>query len=244
MSLHLSAKPGEIADKILLPGDPLRAKYIAENFFENPVLVNEIRGAFCYTGEYKGHKVSVLGTGMGIPSIMIYVTELCRDYGCEKLIRIGTGSSFKPEVKMMDIVLQQATCYTSSINDEIFKGKYAPCADFDLLDKAYHIGKDMNLPIMAGNTICYDLLYRDDKTFEINKWAEYGVLGGEMESAGLYTCAAHYGKKALSMYTVVVELSQSSDVTGKTQKKAVSIEDREKGLNQMITLALETLIKE
>lgn len=242
MSLHIGAKIGEIADKILLPGDPLRAKYIAENFLEDPKLVNEIRGAFCYTGTYKGQKVSVMGTGMGVPSMMIYATELCRDYGCEKLIRIGTGSSFVDDVKVLDVVLQQACCTTSAINDEIFKGRFAPCADFELLDKAYHKGKELGLDAKAGNTICYDLLYRDDATFEIGKWAEYGVLGGEMESAGLYTVAAHYGKKALSMYTVVVELSHSSDVTGNAQKKTVSTEDREKGLNDMIALALETLI--
>ena len=242
MSLHISAAKDQIADKILLPGDPLKAKYIAENFLSDAVLVNELRGALCYTGYYKGNRVSVMGTGMGIPSIMIYATDLCRDYGCEKLIRIGTGSSFVPEVKVNDIVLAQAACTTSAINDEIFKGRYAPVGDFDLLDKGYHLAKKMALKAVVGNTICYDLLYRDDETFQIQKWAEYNVLSGEMESAGLYTVAAHYKKKALSMYTVVVELDKSGDVTGNAQKKTISVEDREKGLNNMIKLALETII--
>lgn len=242
MSLHINAQKGEIADKILLPGDPYRARYIAENFLENAVCVNELRGALCYTGTYKGQKVSVMGTGMGIPSMMIYATELCRDYDVNKLIRIGTGSSFTDKVKVNDIVLQQATCTTSAINDEIFNGRFAPCADFELLDKCYHIAKKENLKAFAGNTICYDLLYRDDETFNIKKWAEYGVLGGEMESAGLYTVAGHYGKKALSIYTVVVELNKSSDVTGKDQNKTISKEERETGLNNMIKLALDTVV--
>ena len=242
MSLHITAKKEEIADKILLPGDPLRAKYIAENFLEDAVLVNELRGALCYTGYYKNERVSVMGTGMGIPSMMIYATELCKDYNCQKLIRLGTGASFSKDLSLMDIALSQATSHTSAINDHIFKGTYAPTCDFDLLDKAYHLAQDMNLNVKVGNTVCYDLLYRDDEAFNIKKWSEYGIIAGEMEAAGLYTVAAHYGKQALALITIVVELIDSSDVTGNTQKKTVSVEDREKGLNDMIRLALETAI--
>ena len=242
MSLHITAEVNEIAERILLPGDPLRAKYIAENFLDNAKCVNELRGALCYTGYYKGERVSVMGTGMGIPSIMIYTTELCRDYNCQKLIRLGTGASFSPELKIMDIAISQATSHTSAINDNIFKGTYAPCADFELLDTAYHKSKEMNLNVKVGNTICYDLLYRDDKTFEKDTWSKYGIIAGEMEAAGLYTVAANYGKQALCLITIVVELTQSVDVTGKTQNKTVSVIDRETGLNNMIKLALETLI--
>ena len=240
MSKHISAKPGEIADRILLPGDPLRAKYIAENFLQNAVLVNEVRNALCYTGTYKGKRVSVMGSGMGVPSIMIYATELCKEYNVQKLIRIGTGSSFCNDLKQLDIAISQATSHTSGINEYTFKGTYAPTADFDLVHTAYHKAKELNLNVKVGNTICYDQLYRDDDEFEIKKWAEYGVIGGEMEAAGLYTVASHYGKQALCMFTIVVELLKNSDVTS----GSVSNEQREKGLNNMITLALETIIED
>lgn len=240
MSKHISAKPGEIADRILLPGDPLRAKYIAENFLQNAVLVNEVRNALCYTGTYKGKRVSVMGSGMGVPSIMIYATELCKEYNVQKLIRIGTGSSFCNDLKQLDIAISQATSHTSGINEYTFKGTYAPTADFDLVHTAYHKAKELNLNVKVGNTICYDQLYRDDDEFEIKKWAEYGVIGGEMEAAGLYTVASHYGKQALCMFTIVVELLKNSDVTS----GSVSNEQREKGLNDMITLALETIIED
>lgn len=240
MSKHISAKPGEIADRILLPGDPLRAKYIAENFLQDAVLVNEVRNALCYTGTYKGKRVSVMGSGMGVPSIMIYATELCKEYNVQKLIRIGTGSSFCNDLKQLDIAISQATSHTSGINEYTFKGTYAPTADFDLVHTAYHKAKELNLNVKVGNTICYDQLYRDDDEFEIKKWAEYGVIGGEMEAAGLYTVASHYGKQALCMFTIVVELLKNSDVTS----GSVSNEQREKGLNDMITLALETIIED
>ena len=240
MSKHISAKPGEIADRILLPGDPLRAKYIAENFLQDAVLVNEVRNALCYTGTYKGKRVSIMGSGMGVPSIMIYATELCKEYNVQKLIRIGTGSSFCNDLKQLDIAISQATSHTSGINEYTFKGTYAPTADFDLIHTAYHKAKQLNLNVKVGNTICYDQLYRDDDEFEIKKWAEYGVIGGEMEAAGLYTVASHYGKQALCMFTIVVELLKNSDVTS----GSVSTEQRERGLNDMITLALETIIED
>lgn len=238
MSLHIEAKVGEIADKILLPGDPLRAKYIAENYLENARCVNQLRGALCYTGEYKGQLVSVMGSGMGNPSIMIYATELCRDYNCQKLIRIGTGSSFCDDLKQMDIALSQAVSHNSGINDYTFKGTYAPTADFELLDKAYHKANQLNINTKVGNTVCYDQLYRNEEDFDIKRWAEYGVIGGEMEAAGLYTVASHYNKQALCMFTIVVELKNSTNVQG----GSVSAEKREKGLDQMIKLALETII--
>ena len=242
MSLHITAKPGEIADKILLPGDPLRARYIAETFLTDARLVNELRGALCYTGTYHDVPVSVMGTGMGIPSMMIYATELCRDYGVQKLIRLGTGASFTPALRQMDIALSLATSHTSAINQHIFKGTFAPCADFALLDTAYHKAAEMGLKAQAGNTLCYDLLYRDDEFFGLDTWKRYGVIAGEMEAAGLYTVAAQYGKQALTMITIVVELFDSLDVTGKKQSSAVDVKKRETGLDGMARLALETII--
>lgn len=242
MSMHITAKKGEIADKILLPGDPLRAKYIAEIYFDNPVLVSELRGALCFTGEYKGQRMSVMGTGMGIPSVLIYATELCTEYDCEKLIRIGTAGAYDPRLRMMDIVLSQATSTTSSLNDYIFKGHFAPVADFELLQRAYSIAKERGITAYVGNTLCNDHLYRDPRGFDADSWKEYGVLASEMEGAALYTVAAHYRKKALTMMTIVVELDEGEDAGKKPKKEEVSSEKRQNGLDDMIVLALETAL--
>lgn len=235
MSMHISAAPGEIAKKILLPGDPYRAKYIAETYFEDPKLVNEVRGALCYTGRYKGTEVSVMGTGMGIPAVHIYATELCTEYGCEQLIRIGTAGGFKEGMCLDDIVLSQATSTTSSLNDYWMKG-YAPCADFELLLKAYNKAKEMGLPVHVGNTICNDLLYRDERFFKPELWAEYGIIASEMEGAALYTVAAHYRRQALTMMTIVGGPH--------VKEQAASSEKRERGLDDMILLGLNTLCEE
>ncbi len=235
MSMHISAAPGEIAKKILLPGDPYRARYIAETYFEDPKLVNEVRGALCYTGTYKGTEVSVMGTGMGIPAVHIYATELCTEYGCEQLIRIGTAGGFKEGMCMDDIVLSQATSTTSSLNDYWMKG-YAPCADFELLLKAYNKAREMGLPVHVGNTICNDLLYRDERFFKPELWAEYGIIASEMEGAALYTVAAHYRRQALTIMTIV---------GGPHVKEQVaSSEKRERGLDDMILLGLNTLCED
>ena len=232
MSMHISAKPGEIAEKILLPGDPLRAKYIAETYFEDPVLVNEVRGALCYTGTYRGVRMSVMGTGMGIPSVHIYATELISEYGCRELIRIGTAGGLKEGMHMDDVVLSQATSYTSSFNDNWFCGHYAPCADFELLVRAYNKAKEMDIPVHVGNTICNDLLYRDERFFHNDLWAEFGIIASEMEGAALYTVAAHLRAKALTVMTVA---------GGPGVTEGASQEKRERGLDDMILLALNTL---
>ncbi len=232
MSMHISAAPGEIAEKILLPGDPYRARYIAQTYFEDPKLVNEVRGALCYTGRCRGERVSVMGTGMGIPAVHIYATELCAEYGCRQLIRLGTAGGFKEGMKVNDIVLSQATSTTSSLNDHWMKG-YAPCADFLLLDKAYHKALEMGLPIHVGNTICNDLLYRDERFFKPELWAEFGIIASEMEGAALYTVAAQYRRQALTIMTIAGGPYVS--------EQAVSAEDRERGLDDMILLGLNTL---
>ncbi|WP_019774425.1 DeoD-type purine-nucleoside phosphorylase, partial [Streptococcus sobrinus] len=144
MSIHIEAAPGQIVDKILLPGDPLRAKFIAENFLENPVCFNNIRGMLGYTGTYKGQKVSVMGTGMGMPSISIYAHELIVDYGVKKLIRVGTAGSIDPDVHVRELVLAQAAATNSNIiRNDFPEYDFPQIADFDLLDKAYHIAKDL-----------------------------------------------------------------------------------------------------
>ena len=239
MSMHINAKPGEIAKKILLPGDPLRAKYVAENYLKDAKLVNEVRGALCYTGTYNGVEVSVMGTGMGIPSMHIYATELCSEYGCEELVRIGTAGGFLPEMRVMDIALSQATSYYSSFNDQWFPGgHYAPCADFGLLMKCWNISQTMEgFKTYVGNTICNDLLYRDPRFFKPELWAEYGIIASEQEAAALYTVAAQHHKKALTLMTI------SGGPSAKLQGP-ISAEARERGLDNMITLALRTLCDE
>ena len=247
MSMHITAKVGEIADKILLPGDPQRAKYIAETYFTNPVCVNELRGDYCFTGEYKGQKVSVLGTGMGIPSVLIYATELCTEYGCRKLIRTGTAGAYDPNLRLMDIVLSQATSTTSSLNEHIFQGSFAPVADFELLRKAYDIAKEKGVRAFVGNTICNDHLYQDPRGYDPKVWAEYGVIASEMEAAALYTVAAHYRKQALTIMTVVVgtdvELGEGEgEHVLSNPNIQISDDTKQNGLNDMIELALDTVL--
>lgn len=170
MSIHIAAQKGDIADKILLPGDPLRAKFIAENFLENPVLFNDIRNMFGYTGTYKGERVSVMGTGMGMPSISIYAHELITEYDVKKLIRVGTAGSLSKDVHVRELVLAQAAATTSRIIKNDWPEYDLPqIADFDLLEKAYHISKDMGVITHVGNVLSADLFYSDlfDKNIKL-----------------------------------------------------------------------------
>lgn len=144
MSMHISAAPGEVAENVILPGDPLRARYIAEKYLEGAVRVNEIRNTWGYTGTYKGQRVSVMSTGMGAPSMLIYATELCREYGCKKLIRLGTAGATQEHIRLGDIILSQGVSTTSAINDYALPGRFAPIADFGLLDRAYHLFATMS----------------------------------------------------------------------------------------------------
>lgn len=235
MSMHITASPGDIAERILLPGDPLRAKYIAERYLKNAVCFNELRGMLGYTGEYSGERVSVMGTGMGIPSVLIYTTELCRDYGCQKLVRIGTAGGYDRDLKLMDVVLSQATSTTSALNDYTFPGHYAPTADFLLLDRAYHLAKEREIAVYVGNTLCNDHLYFDNRGDNAELWAEYGVIASEMEAAALYTVAARYKKQALTIMTIVETVNGEDD-------SVVSDEDKERSLDGMIKLALDTVL--
>ena len=234
MSVHIAAKNGEIADTVLLPGDPKRAKWIAENFLENAVCYTDIRGMLGFTGTYKGKRISVQGTGMGIPSMSIYITELMKDYGVKTLIRVGSAGSYQEEVKIRDIVVALSTSTDSNINNRRFKGaSFAPTVNFDLLFKVLKTAEEKNIKIKAGNILTSDEFYNDDPNY-FKKWAEFGVLAVEMETAALYTLASKYKAKALSILTISDSLV-SPEIT--------SSEEREKTFNEMIELALETAIK-
>ena len=234
MSVHIAAKNDEIADTVLLPGDPKRAKWIAENFLENAVCYTDIRGMLGFTGTYKGKRISVQGTGMGIPSISIYITELMKDYGVKTLIRVGSAGSYQEDVKIRDIVVALSTSTDSNINNRRFKGaSFAPTVNFDLLSKVLKTVEEKNIKIKAGNILTSDEFYNDDPSY-FKKWAEFGVLAVEMETAALYTLASKYKAKALSILTISDSLV-SPEIT--------SSEEREKTFNEMIELALETAIK-
>ena len=235
MSVHIGAKQGEIADKILLPGDPLRAKFIAETFLEDAKLYNEVRGMYGYTGTYKGERISVQGTGMGVPSISIYVNELIQSYDVKKLIRVGTCGAIQKDVKVRDVILAQGATTDSKMNQLIFKGiDYAPIADFDLLKNAYDAGLDKGLNLRVGNVFTSDTFYRDNAK-EVNELlAKYQVLAIEMETTALYTLAAKYGRQALSVLTVSDHI-----VTG----EETSAEERQTTFNEMMEIALDAVIK-
>ena len=206
MSVHIEAKKGEIAKTILLPGDPLRAKWIAESFLEQPACFNKVRGMLGFTGSYQGKLVSVMGTGMGVPSISIYAHELITEYGVKNLIRVGSAGSYQKEVKIRDIVLAMAASSNSGLNELRFGGAdYAPTANFELFQKAVEAAKSRNIPVKAGNIFTSDEFYADD--FEsYKKWSKFGVLCVEMETAGLYTVAAKHNVNALSILTIADSL--------------------------------------
>lgn len=234
MSVHINAKKGDIADTILLPGDPLRAKYIAETFLEDVVLYNEVRNMFGYTGTYKGKRISVQGTGMGVPSISIYVTELMNEYDVQKLIRVGTCGSIHHDVKVRDVIIAQSASTDSKMNEIIFNGvNYAPTANFDLLLKAYNAGKEKGLNLKVGNVFTEDVFYNEHAEHE--KWAQYGILALEMESSALYTLAAKFGRQALSILTVSDHL-----LTG----EVTTAEERQLTFNDMIEVALDAAIQD
>ncbi|QRM90881.1 purine-nucleoside phosphorylase [Lacinutrix sp. WUR7] len=230
MSIHIGANKGDIAETILLPGDPLRAKWIAETFFENPVCFNEVRGMLGYTGTYQGKRVSVMGTGMGVPSISIYAHELITQFGVKNLIRVGSSGSYQEHIKIRDVVLAMAASSNSGVNELRFGGAdYAPTASFELFQKAVDAAKTKKIAIKAGNVFTSDEFYADD--FEsYKKWSKFGVLCVEMETAGLYTVAAKHNVNALTILTI-----SDSLVTGeKTTSK-----ERETTFKEMIEIALE-----
>ncbi|KRM60205.1 purine-nucleoside phosphorylase [Secundilactobacillus malefermentans] len=234
MSEHIEAKKGDIADTVLLPGDPLRAKYIAETFFENPVRYNTVRNAFGYTGTYKGKRVSVQGTGMGIPSISIYTNELINEYGVKTLFRVGSSGGMSPDVHVRDVILAEGATTDSSIIHNTFGGGiyFAPIADFGLLDTAYHAADELDIPVRVGNVLSEDRFYNDE--MDRQKLVDYGVAATEMETAALYLLAAKYHVRALAVLTISNHLITGEETTA---------EEREKSFNDMIKVALETAVK-
>lgn len=232
MSIHIEAEKGEIAPTVLLPGDPMRAKWIAQTFLENPICYNEVRGMLGYTGTFNGKPVSVQGTGMGIPSTLIYCHELINDYGVQQLIRVGSAGSYQKNVDLRDIVIAMAASATSGVNNLRFQmANYAPTADFELFMKACAIAQNLEIDVKAGNVLSADEFYEDDKD-SYKKWADYGVLCVEMETAGIYTIAAKHGVQALSILTI-----SDSLVTG----ERTTSDERETTFKKMVQIALGTL---
>lgn len=234
MSIHIGAKKGEIADTILLPGDPLRAKYIAETYFEDVIQYNAVRGMYGYTGTYEGKRISVQGSGMGIPSISIYANELITEYDVQKLIRVGTCGAMQKNVNIRDIILAQGATTDSQMNRMTFGGiDYAPLADFELLKTAYDLATEKELTTHVGNVFTSDMFYRDNGEEINNLLTRYKVLAVEMETTALYTLAAKYNRQALAILTVSDHVITGEQTTS---------EERETSFNNMMELALKTAL--
>ena len=232
---HNAAAPGDIAERVLLPGDPLRAKFIAENFLEDINCYNTVRNMLGYTGLYRGERISVQGTGMGIPSISIYVDELVRVYGAKRLMRVGTCGAMHEDVKLRDLVLAQGASTDSSIVRNIFGGSinFAPIADFDLLCRAVKNAESLMIPVKVGNIISVDRFY--DEEIDNNKLRRYGILAVEMETAALYLLAAKYNVKALAIFTASDHLLRGEFCTA---------EERQTSFADMIRIALDTIVED
>ncbi len=227
---HINATPDDIAKTVLMPGDPLRAKFVAENFLESPVLFNNVRGIQGYTGEYKGKKVSVMASGMGMPSIGIYSYELFAFFGVENIIRIGSAGSMSPDVKLRDLVFGMSACTNSSYADQYkLPGTFAPTADFSLLRKAVDLAEAKGFNYHVGSLLSSDCFYNDDPEVT-DKWRKMGVLAVEMEAAALYMNAARLGKKALAICTI-----SDSLITGEALDSSL----RQTSFTQMMEVALE-----
>lgn len=227
---HIAAQPGDFAKTVLMPGDPLRAKYIAETYFENPVLVNNVRGVNGYTGTYKGKRVSVMASGMGMPSIGIYSYELFKFFDVDNIIRIGTAGTMHPDLKIRDIVIGMGACTDSNFAAQYnLPGTFAPIASYELLEKAVNVVKEMGIGYKVGNIVSSDVFYSDNQD-SLEKWQKMGALACEMEAAGLYMNAARTGKNALAMMTI-----SDSLLTG----EATTPEERQTSFNDMMKVALE-----
>lgn len=227
---HNSAKMGDIAETILLPGDPLRAKFIAETYLEDPVQFNAVRNMLGYTGAYKGKKVSVMGSGMGVPSIGIYSYELIHFYGVKNLIRVGSCGGFTEDLKLYDIILAMGACTNSNYAHQYsLPGTFSAIASWDLLYKAKQAAEKKNIDVKVGNILTSDVFYTPDAE-EYKKWAGMNVIAVEMESYALYCNAAKAGANALTILTVSDSLATSDKTTP---------EEREKGFTNMMEIALE-----
>lgn len=232
---HNAAEAGQIAKVVLMPGDPLRAKFIAENFLENAVCFTTVRGMLGYTGSYKGHEVSVMGHGMGMPSVGIYSYELYAFYGVERIIRIGSAGGMNPALDLGDIVIAQGACTDSNYAAQYeLPGSFAPIADYKMLATAAALAEKSGRRCMIGNVLSSDVFYTPNNERSA-RWLTMGVLCAEMECAALYMNAAYLGKRALGLLTI-------SDLIG--SERAMSAEDRQTKFREMMEIALETAIAE
>lgn len=228
---HNNAKAGDIAKKVLMPGDPLRAKYIAETYLENPVCFNTVRNMLGFTGTYKGKEVSVMGGGMGMPSMGIYSYELFNFYDVDKIIRIGSAGALQEDVNVMDVVLAIGACTDSNYGHQYgLPGTFAPTASYELLAKAAEAAKTLGTPVRVGNVVSSDVFYGEGGNTKNDAWKKMGVLCAEMECAALYMNAARAGKQALGILTISDHIYR---------EEAISAEARQTSFNKMMEIALE-----
>jgi purine-nucleoside phosphorylase len=231
MTVHIGAKPGEIAETVLMPGDPYRARWAAQTFLSDAVLVNEVRGMLGYTGTWRGHRVTIQGSGMGQPSMAIYARELMVDYGAQTLIRIGSAGALQPHIAVRDLVLAQAASSHGSPSTPLFQGlNFSPVADFGLLSKAHQAAHGIGTPVHVGGIFTSDAFY-DDRADLTEQVKRHGCLCIEMETAELYTLAARLNRRALSILTISDHI-----LTG----EALPSDQRERSFGAMVELALTT----
>ncbi|EBA08105.1 purine-nucleoside phosphorylase [Sagittula stellata] len=230
MTIHIGAAPGEIAETVLMPGDPLRAEWAAQTFLENAKCVNRVRGMLGYTGTWKGQRVTIQGSGMGMPSLSIYANELIRDYGAKTLIRIGSCGAMQNSVKIRDVIVAMTASTLSTPSRGIFRElNFAPCADFGLLEKAVTAARGKDCGVHVGGIYSSDVFY-DERPDLNEQMVRHGILGVEMEAAELYTLAARHGVRALAVLTVSDHL---------LTHEALPSEDRERSFGDMVEIALE-----
>ena len=233
MSTHIGAKAGEIAPHVLMPGDPLRAKWIAENFLDDATCYSEVRGMYGFTGTWKGQPVSVQGSGMGMPSISIYVNELFKDYDVQAVTRVGSCGALSADLELRDLVIASGACTDSSMNRITFEGlDYAPVADFDLLRGAWEAAQDLPVTAKVGLIMSSDSFYASRPELT-SRMAEYGVLAVEMEAAALYTLAAKFGRKALAVCTVSDHILTGAETTAA---------ERQETFGHMVDVALSAML--
>ncbi|ELY21542.1 Purine nucleoside phosphorylase [Vreelandella titanicae BH1] len=232
---HINAAPGDFADTVLMPGDPLRAKYIADTYLENVRQVNDVRSMFGYTGTYKGREISVMGHGMGIPSVSIYAKELITDYGVKSLIRVGSCGAVRDDVNVRDVVIGMGASTDSKVNRMRFNDHdFAAIADFELTQHAVAAAKAKNVPVKVGNIFSADLFY-NPQTEMAEMLKRYGIVGVEMEAAGLYGVAAEFGARAMTICTVSDHILKGD---------SLSSADRQTTFDDMMLIALDTVLRD
>ncbi|TKB43337.1 purine-nucleoside phosphorylase [Thalassotalea mangrovi] len=230
---HIEAKPNDFAKTVLMPGDPLRAKFIAENFLDDAKCVTQVRNMLGYTGTYKGKPISVMGSGMGIPSISIYATELYKDYGVENIIRIGSCGAVRDDVKLRDVIIGMGACTDSKVNrSRLGQHDFAAIANYELLNNVVKAADRLGKPVHVGNVFTADLFYTPEPEL-FAKMEAMGILAVEMEAAGLYGVAAEYGKKALAVFTVSDHIKTGEQTTS---------EERQTTFKDMMEITLESIL--